>query len=90
MTISKQAHAYLEQLVATGLYGEDVEQVMVRLIDEKLLQLLRDGVLHKPTPAPPKGPTCPACGSPRLAPLKCMGAAPDDVECQDCRNVFKP
>ncbi len=83
MTISKQAHAHLEQLVATGLFGATVEDVMERLICEQLHQLLKERVLlAAATPPEPLGRRCSRCGSPRLNDISAMGVV--EFQCLDC------
>ena len=88
MTVSQRAISYLGQLVATGLYGKDVEEAMERLICEALRGLLKEGFLIRDVrPEQEPGVKCPHCGSPKLNDISGMGET--EFQCMDCRNSFK-
>ena len=89
MTISKQAHAYLEQLRSTGLFGTTVDEVMERLICEQIRVLLKERVLPAADMAP-AGRKCPRCGSPKMNDISAHGTV--EFQCTDCdfRIVEEP
>jgi tRNA(Ile2) C34 agmatinyltransferase TiaS len=80
MIISVQAKLLLDRLLATGLYGSTVEDVMERLICQQIVQLVKDRVIIMPDL--PSGPRCAKCGSPKINDLTSMGG--EEYECLDC------
>jgi DNA-directed RNA polymerase subunit RPC12/RpoP len=78
--LNTQESFYLKQLLVTGLWGSTLAEVLQRLLDDQLWQMLKEGRL---VPAVvDTREKCIDCGSPNLEPVKAMGAA--RVRCQDC------
>lgn len=85
MTITKQMNAHLERLLETGLFGTTVEDVMERLLCERVRQLIESGEL-KWAGLESNGPRCARCGSPKITALEAMGNT--TWQCQDCGTQF--
>lgn len=85
MTISPQASYYVQELLATGLYGRTADEVIETLVYQQLRFLLKEGVLE-PAKDNTLKPRCPRCGSPRVNDISGMGDP--QYQCLDCDTRF--
>ena len=72
---------YLQALVNSGVYGDDIDAVIVRLVEDGIRRAVRDGIINRQETAIDDRPRCSNCGSPNLAPGQTMGSG---LECQSC------
>lgn len=88
--VSEQAYTRLQELTATGLFGDDPQKTAARLVLEGIRREFAAGLLHNPltvfeTEPPVK--KCAACGSTKIQePLTMSG---NDLECADCGTAYQ-
>lgn len=88
--VSEQAYTRLQELTATGLFGDDPQKTAARLVLEGIRREFAAGLLHNPLTVfaeaePVK--KCKACGSLNIGPPLAM--SPHDLECADCGAAYE-